>query len=261
MGDAATFERIDRADGPPLIAFVFDGWLHDSESDWHRHVRGQFSYIESGLVSVRTRRGAWTLPPHRVGWMPPGELHTVHIPEPIRGWGVYVSPAAAAGLPDEPCVLGSTALMRELVHRASSWWQADALDAEQSRVLAVLMDEIRRAPVEPLNLPMPVDRRLTRIARALLARPHDARSLEEWAAWAGLSPRSLSRLFRVETGCSFGQWRQQARLARALERLAAGEAVASVADGLGYASVSAFVAMFRRAFGQSPGRYFATRSA
>jgi AraC-like DNA-binding protein len=33
--------------------------------------------------------------------------------------------------------------------------------------------------------------------------------------------------------------------------------VASVADALGYAHPSAFVAMFRRNFGQSPGRYFA----
>ena len=36
-------------------------------------------------------------------------------------------------------------------------------------------------------------------------------------------------------------------------------AVATVADALGYASPSGFIAMFRRAFGASPGRYFAQR--
>ena len=48
-------------------------------------------------------------------------------------------------------------------------------------------------------------------------------------------------------------------LIHALERLAQGEAVATVADALGYASPSGFIAMFRRAFGASPGRYFAQR--
>ena len=35
--------------------------------------------------------------------------------------------------------------------------------------------------------------------------------------------------------------------------------VRRVADALGYDSVSAFVAMFRRNFGQPPARYFAHR--
>lgn len=254
------FNRIDGLEGPALIAVVVDGVLPVGETEWHSHRRGQFFYIESGLVCVRTRLGAWALPPHRVGWMPPGELHTISINQPVRGWGVFVAPTAAEGLPDAPCVFGANDLMRALVHRASAWALNDRLDAEQVRVMTVLMDEIRRAPVEPLHLAMPADRRLLRVAHALLERPHDARDLDAWAAWAGLSTRTLSRLFRSETGCSFAQWRQQARLTHALERLASGEAVASVADALGYASVSAFVAMFRRSFGQSPGRYFMQRA-
>jgi len=108
---------------------------------------------------------------------------------------------------------------------------------------------------------MPVDRRALRIAVALLENPNDNRGLDEWAGWAGLSPRSLSRLFRSETALSFAQWRQLARLTHGLERLADGEPVSAVADALGYASVSAFVAMFRRSFGQPPARYFAAQGA
>ncbi|MFC5742290.1 AraC family transcriptional regulator [Dyella tabacisoli] len=256
------FQRVERLDGPALIAYVVDDEadgtpLQTTESDWHRHVRGQLFYLERGVISVRTENGAWTLPPRRVGWMPPGELHTVRIAEATRGWGVHVAPLAAVGLPEKTCVLGVNDLMRALVLRASTWALQDTLSDEQERVLSVLMDEIRHAPVEPLHLNMPSDRRLLRIAHAVLDRPHDARSLDAWADWAGLSARTVSRLFRSETGCSFAQWRQQARLIRALERLACGEAVNSVADALGYASISAFVAMFRRSFGQPPGRYFA----
>ncbi|WP_152983966.1 helix-turn-helix domain-containing protein, partial [Stenotrophomonas panacihumi] len=52
------------------------------------------------------------------------------------------------------------------------------------------------------------------------------------------------------------QWRSQARLLRALERLAGGEKVIDVAAALGYDNASAFTRMFRRHFGQAPSRFF-----
>ncbi|MEE8274655.1 MAG: helix-turn-helix domain-containing protein, partial [Alphaproteobacteria bacterium] len=47
-----------------------------------------------------------------------------------------------------------------------------------------------------------------------------------------------------------------ARLLAALTRLATGEPVTTVALDLGYDSPSAFIAMFRKALGETPGRYF-----
>ncbi|WP_256078827.1 helix-turn-helix domain-containing protein [Massilia sp. YIM B04103] len=252
----------ERADGPALIAL----WAADArnpefglgtrEYDWHRHLRGQLFCVESGLIHVRTRHGSWLLPPHRAGWIPPGEAHQVSISGAMSGWAVLVAPAASAVLPAQPCVLGNSALLRALVQRAADWSGQSRLSAHQERLLAVLLDEVALAPRERLHLPLPSDRRLQRIAAAILAEPGAGRTLAQWAAWGGLSARSLSRLFLAETGCSFAQWRQQAQLLRALERLAQGEAVASVADALGYANPSSFIAMFRRSFGDSPARYF-----
>ena len=75
-----------------------------------------------------------------------------------------------------------------------------------------------------------------------------------WTRW----PRTAQRLFRDETGLGFAQWRQQLRLIHALERLSAGQPVAQVADALGYATPGNFIAMFKRAFGMTPGRYLRT---
>jgi AraC-like DNA-binding protein len=68
--------------------------------------------------------------------------------------------------------------------------------------------------------------------------------------------KTIQRLFVKETGMTFGQWRQQARLLRALELLAVGEKVIDVALALGYESPSAFAAMFRKQFGQTPSQFF-----
>jgi len=261
------YELIEKTGGPPIIAYWSEGEATSEYSqetltyDWHSHARGQFWCTESGLVHVHTAHGSWLLPPHRAGWMPPGEMHTVTLSGVTSGWGLFLAPDICGCLPQRPCVIGISPLMRELVRRASSWTWSDELNERQERVMAVLVDEMCNASLEPLHLPMPGDRRLLRIAHAVMEQPQDNRSLEEWAAWAGLSPRTLSRLFRTETALSFAQWRQQARLAKGLEQLADGMPVATVADGLGYASTSAFIAMFRKSFGHPPARYFGQRAA
>lgn len=147
-----------------------------------------------------------------------------------------------------------TNLLREAITRAAAW-QGVELTASQKRLAGVILDEIGSLPVVNLGLPMPQDSRLLRIAQALSANPDDGRRLEEWAAWAGMSSRTLTRRFRAETGFSFNEWRQRIRLLRALELLAAGKPVTAIALDLGYDNVSAFIALFRRMFGTTRGRY------
>ena len=232
--------------------------LGSREYDWHSHVRGQLFCVESGLVHVRTSHGSWLPPPQRAGWIPPGSaIGPASAARPAAG--ASSSRRRLRGAAGAALVIGISELMQALVRRAVTWTDRRELAPPEARIADVLLDEIQRAPREPLHLPMPSDPRLARIARAVYERPDDPRSLEDWARWGAVSPRTLRRLMAAETGMSFGRWRQQAGLIHALERLAQGEAVATVADALGYASPSGFIAMFRRAFGASPGRYFEQR--
>jgi AraC-like DNA-binding protein len=261
-----SFDLSERPDGPALIVLRGEDSadnefrLGTREYDWHDHHRGQVFCVDTGFMHVRTQHGAWMLPPHRAGWLPPRESHKIIVSGVMSGWTILVSPEASGDLPDRPCVVGISDLMNALVRRAVAWSKHDELEVEQARMQAVLLDEIRSAPHESLHLPMPRDRRLLRIANAIMEQPEDTRTLRAWALWAGLSDSTLSRLFQAETGSSFAQWRQQARLIHAFERLANGETVASVADRLGYASPSSFIAMFRRSFGDSPASYFARQT-
>ena len=122
--------------------------------------------------------------------------------------------------------------------------------------LQVILYELRAASVEPFGLPMPSDPRLVIIARALLDDPSNGRTIKEWAQWAGIPERTLRCRFVIETGFTYTAWRQRACLMRALEVLAEGSAVTTVALDLGYDSVSAFIAFFKRSFGITPSTYF-----
>ncbi|MCA6100083.1 helix-turn-helix domain-containing protein [Bradyrhizobium australafricanum] len=92
--------------------------------------------------------------------------------------------------------------------------------------------------------------------RALADDPADKRRLDDWAILAGSPVRTLTRRFPIETGFSFTEWRQRVRLMRALEMLADEIPVTTIALDLGYETVSAFIALFRRTFRTTPARYF-----
>ena len=121
--------------------------------------------------------------------------------------------------------------------------------------MQVILDQILIQPLVPLALPLPVDQRLLQITQSLIKNPADTRVLGDWALKVGASKRTLNRLFSKQTGMSFRTWRQQLRLHRGLELLAAGESVTLVAIELGYENTSAFIAMFRRCLGSTPTRY------
>lgn len=222
----------------------------------HRHARGQLFGSLRGLLSVGVEDAVWIVPAIHAVWLPPNVAHSGRSHGPFCGWSVYVAASACADLPQRACTIRLSGLLREAVLRAASWpVQAGALDGARAHVAAVILDEIRSLPVEPFGLPLPRDPRLQRIARALIADPADPRSLEAWASWAAVSSRTLSRRFVSETGFHFTAWRQQARMLRSLEMLAAGAPVTNVALDLGYATASAFITLFRRTFGQTPAAY------
>ena len=119
----------------------------------------------------------------------------------------------------------------------------------------MLLDHLRDSPKEPIRLPSPADETLARVCRAMHADPSDSRSLAELAADVSVSERTLSRRFRSQLGMTFPQWRAQLRLFHALKMLASGASVTVTAHACGWSSTSAFIDVFRRAFGVTPGAY------
>ncbi len=121
--------------------------------------------------------------------------------------------------------------------------------------MQLILHEIEIAPVSPLHIPMPRSRPLRRMCDAFLKNPATRSDLDHWAERTGMSRRTLTRHFRLETGISIATWIKQARLVEALSRMAEGASVTTAAFEVGYESSSAFGAMFRRTFGCSPRNY------
>ena len=129
----------------------------------------------------------------------------------------------------------------------------DSRDESDARLMGVLVDELTIAHVEPLLLPLPSDARALAAANDILANPGAGDTMDDVARRSGLSARTLERLFRAETGMTFGLWRQKARLLESVRVLAEGESVTEAALESGYSSVSAYIAAFKQTFGCTPG--------
>ena len=83
--------------------------------------------------------------------------------------------------------------------------------------------------------------------------------LHELSRYSGASEKTISRIFRRETGLSYQQWRQQWRLIKAIEMLAAGLSQSDVAGRLAFSSDSAFATFFKNMVGCPPRAYMERR--
>lgn len=222
---------------------------------WHAHPTAQLVFAADGVMTVTTAAGAWVVPPDRAVWVPPRVPHAVAMTGAVRMRTLYLAPPLPAWIPSACRVVAVTPLAKALIRRLAEDG-AGLGSGRRDRLVAVLADEIEALPTEPLRLPLPDHPALRRLAERLQADPACRAAAAELARAAGLTSRTLARRFRAETGMTFGRWRGRLALLAALPRLAAGQAVTTVALDLGYAGPSAFIAAFRRALGVTPRRYF-----
>jgi AraC-like DNA-binding protein len=241
--------------------------LADSHFDPHRHPWSQLAYCSAGVLQVTAQRSehggsdrgdevTYIVPPSRAVWIAPGARHSVHVLEDAQFRTLYIDASATPAGWSGCRVIVVSPLLRELV---------SALDARQlarereERLTHLVLDEITHADIHAIGVPMPnaqsADKRLRALCEAVLGAPAQRSTLAEWSAEFGASERTMARLFQGELGMSYQQWRQQAILAHALPMLARGTPVSHVAAASGYASDSAFTAMFRAAMGQPPSKF------
>ena len=244
-------------DAPRAIVAVGNEYPDGHVIAPHRHRRGQLISSVTGTLVLTTPQGTWVMPPQRGMWIPADTVHDVRIIGAAAMQSLYLEPDAACGLPDCCQVVGISRFMRALISEALDLPLLYDLAGRAGALMTLIQHEMHQLPVLPLSLPLPRRADLAERCRAFLQAPaaHDA--IEQWCEALGMSRRNFTRVFRQETGLSFAAWRQQACLVAALPRLAAGEAVTTVAMALGYDNPNAFTSMFKRLLGFPPRSYLA----
>lgn len=243
------FETAER----PIVGFAHD-YPSGLATGFHSHPRAQLVYAISGVMRVETRGSNYVVPPTTALLLPADVEHAVRMDGPVAMRELFLREDATERLGSRSRVIVVTPLLRELIVAVC----AEPLDWNPNgrghHLAELVISEIEKSTTMPLDLPLPRDARLRRVVTVLRDRPNDNRGLEEWTEVGNASSRTLARLFRAETGLSFRQWRQQARLTEALSALSVGATPSKAAAIAGFNSVPAFGVAFREFFGMTPGQ-------
>ncbi|MEO8390901.1 MAG: helix-turn-helix transcriptional regulator [Polaromonas sp.] len=239
----------------------------DTHFQPHSHAWAQLAYCSTGVLQVTAEQAGhaggeitYIVPPSRAVWIAPGAQHHVTVLEAAEFRTLYIDAGATPKGWSGCRVMVVSALLRESILALDAATPQQPLPAAREQLLcSLVLDELARADTQALGVPMPHqqtgDKRLRTLCEAVLRAPSERATLAEWAADTGASERTVARLFRDELGLSYQQWRQQAILAHALPLLTRGQSVSTVAAASGYASDSAFTAMFKAAMGQPPSHF------
>lgn len=218
---------------------------------------------DGGALRCRTARSLRVLPSTLALWLP------AHVPARVQGIGSArlqrVDLVLDGGLPAQPgCEDGRVVLAGPLLTALAATLAAAPDDGDpdgpRRRLAAALVrEELLQARPLPLGITLPREAALRAVCEAVMHDGGRECELEALAVALDMSTRGLARHFRRELETTFGQWRLQVRLARAVELWAEGRTLSASAAAVGYASPSAFSFMVRRLVGMTPRRFLASR--
>jgi transcriptional regulator GlxA family with amidase domain len=173
------------------------------------------------------------------------------MPERVSMRTLYLRPSLT-GLAPACTVLHVGPLLRELIFEIVQVGELRTRSRIECALRDLLIRELMRASPVPMGVALPKDQRALIVAQAVMANPAIRDSLRSLCASAGVSVRTLERVFQREVGSDFECWRRQVRLMRAVELLVSGRSVKEVTFSIGYHNPSAFVALFSATFGTTP---------
>ena len=191
----------------------------------HSHRKGQLILALHGALTCEVENAMWMVPPQYAVWVPGQLSHSNRATPGAQVCFLFIEPGAAP-MPDRCCTLKISPLVRELI-----------------------------LTQEHLQLPVSNHPKIRQMVTMMAEDPARWQTLSQWAAVFAMSERNLARLVVRETGLSFRRWRHQLQLILALQLLIRGQTVQQTAQALGYDSTTAFITMFKKGLGQTPGRY------
>ncbi|WP_240591578.1 AraC family transcriptional regulator [Shewanella zhuhaiensis] len=231
-----------------VIGIAANVGRHDS--GLHQHNRGQLLYAPQGCMSFELEQAICILPPTKAVWIPPHTPHRAVMTNVVAYRSLYFD-CSRFSTPTELTMVDVNPLLKALIDKMAHWlW--DTPEAQMNHSCALFWEEFYAATSHSFRLAIPSDRRFHGFHQELLTPDFLPPDIGTLAQTIGASAKTVTRLFRADTGMSYQEWRQQWRLLKAIELLSSPLPVTEVGFRLGFSSDSAFIAFFKQHTGQTP---------
>ncbi len=210
----------------------------------HSHPQAQYCYMHDGGGVITGGAASELLVAGQLCFIPAGWEHEFRVLRHSRLSLIYTASSLSApfGLRQvTPLLAGLFARLSELEE-----------GAEREAYLTVIGHELARSAPQAAQpaLAANLDPRLLRVLERFCQAPSINTTLAELAVDCGASLRTLNRLFLLQLGCTFRQWRKQVVMGRARQLQYQGFTSVQIADLLGYEDPAAFSRALQRFAGR-----------
>ncbi len=241
--------------------------------DRHFHLDFHVGLVSEGVQRQGSHGRTVLLGPGRIALMPPGEIHdgmaedggeytlktfrlsqelVASLTEEISGRPR--PPELSGAVLDDPLLAGRLMRLHDALHDDGG---AGSLDA-QTQWLTLLESLLRQSrAIVPERVPGALSPgQWSRVRDYCFSRLADKITLEELAGLCGLGRFQFLKQFKLTIGMTPYAWLLRLRLERACELLLQGpQAIATVAQAVGFYDQSHFNRAFRQAYGVAPSRF------
>lgn len=256
----------------PAMPFVESRRACDSRACYKAHSHPDFSIgaIDRGVSRFTGAcRSPVVLHAGTVVFVPPERIHACN-PVPGTAWSYQMLHLDAAWVhalrqeyaecarADEPVRIRTDAATYVRFCRLNALLFSPAGVHAKEAALVEFVGDCDAAQGVPIDVPPAFARctgRLGAVLDVLRRRLDTPLALAELAGLAGMSRYQLIRAFRAATGTTPHAWQLNRRIGLARARIRAGDDIATVAHGLGFADQAHFQRAFKAHAGVTPGCY------
>jgi AraC-like DNA-binding protein len=247
----------------------------------HGHRFFVLLYIERGGGVLRLAGGECEMGAGDIHFVAPGELHDTSGLLQVKGWVVEFTPdALGESTSTSSLILPRTGRLHSLAYLGrprrgpTLGTVPEAQRPHWSRRFATMANELTARPpgyreairahlslvlidvarlMTKGELRVPSDPLVDAAFDVIEARYTEPISLKDVARAVSRSPAYLTTLMREQTGMTVVEWIVERRMAEARRLLQeTSDSIARIADRVGYADVTHFIRLFRRAHGTTP---------
>lgn len=240
--DSLTVELIKK----PYFVWFEDDWVHDNEL--HQHKKAQLVYVESGFQYLTVEEKIYLLPQNHAAWIPSNAIHKTNShSEKIKLMVLFFDVDSADSFYNKVTIFSVPPILKEMIKYAEKWSKNIEQNDNETAFLGSMYKELPHFVAQSLKLhiSLPKDTRLYKAIDYLNNHYMTDIKMEDLSDIAGLSLRSLERIFKKETNLTLSKYQQMLRIIKSLELLSSKElTISEIAYKVGYKSLQAYTNSF-----------------
>lgn len=210
----------------------------------HQHDKAQLLLVFGGIAYLKTAEKDFYIPSSHYIWIPGRYPHNLMFnTQDLYIINIYFPEESTNGFYNELGIYPVSKLLSEML-TFSEKWQGDYYKGSwEFQFLTTLKELISRENLKKFSIQLPTtdDHRLNVITCHLRTQLHEKLTLENTARQAGMSVRSLTRLFQTKLHITFIQYIKMLRIIRAMELIKDTDLnMTEITYEIGYSNIAAF---------------------